>query len=82
MPDLDRVMAPLGAEVDPEDSLADVLTVLRGQHPLPHNVVRHGEVLGTVGLEVLIPASARDLHATRVREVMRPVRRLDAGESV
>ena len=82
MPDLDRVMAALGAECDPEDSLADVLTVLRGQHPLPLNVVRHGEVLGTVGLEVLVAASARDLQATRVRDVMRPVPSLDAGQSV
>ncbi|HEV7677556.1 MAG TPA: FAD-dependent oxidoreductase [Candidatus Dormibacteraeota bacterium] len=82
MPDLDRIMAPLGAECDPEDSLADILTELRGQHPLPLLVTARGEVVGTVGLEVLIPASANDLSTVRVREVMRPAPELDAGEPV
>jgi NADPH-dependent glutamate synthase beta subunit-like oxidoreductase/ferredoxin len=75
-------MAPLGAECDPEDSLADILDMLRGQHPLPVSVAQRGEIVGTVGLEVVIPASARDLRSVQVREVMRPVRSLDAGESV
>src|SRR5258708_2662399 len=45
MPDLDRIMAPLGAECDPEDSLADVLTAMRGQHPLPLVVTSRGEAV-------------------------------------
>jgi len=82
MPDLYRVMAPLGAECDPEDSLADILPVLRGQHPLPLTVMQYGEIAGTVGLEVVIPVSGRDLNAIRVRDVMRPIPSCDAGESV
>ena len=82
MPDLYRVMAPLGAECDPEDSLADVLPVLRGQHPLPVTVVHRGEIVGSIGLEVLIPASGHDLQRIIVRDVMRPVPSCDAGESV
>jgi len=82
MPDLERVMAPLGAECDPEDSLADALPVLRGQHPLPVSVAAHGEIVGSVGLDVLVPASGGDLTRVRVRDVMRPVARLDLGQSI
>src|SRR4030088_1486606 len=82
MPDLARIMAPLGAESAPEDSLADVIALLRGQHPLPLTVVHRGAIIGSVGLEVLIPASGSDLRSVRVRDVMRPIPALDAGESV
>ncbi len=82
MPDLDRIMAPLGAECDPEDSLADVLTAMRGQHPLPLVVTSRGEIVGTVGLEVLVPSTGSDLHDVRVGDVMRPVPELDGGEAV
>jgi len=82
MPDLDRIAAPLGAECDPEDTLADVLDLLRAQHPVPLTVVARGEVIGTVGMESLIPSSGADLHSVRLAEVMRPVPELDAGESV
>ena len=82
MPDLDRIAAPLGTECDPEDTLADVLDLLRAQHPVPLTVIARGEVIGTVGMETLIPSSGADLHSIRIADVMRPVPELDAGESV
>ncbi|GAC1342390.1 MAG: hypothetical protein NVSMB29_14030 [Candidatus Dormibacteria bacterium] len=78
MPDLGQLMAPLGAECDPDDSLADVLEALRAQHPLPLLVARDGEACGTVGLETVIAAAA-SLSTTRVGEVMGPLPARDAG---
>ena len=51
MPELESIASPLGAECDPEDTLADVLEVLRLQDPVPLLVVRGEDVLGTIGLE-------------------------------
>ena len=47
MPELASIASPLGAECDPEDTLADVLDVLRLQDPVPLLVVRGDDVLGT-----------------------------------
>jgi formate dehydrogenase beta subunit len=82
MPDLDRIAAPLTAECDPEDTLADVLDLLRGQHPLPLTVVHRDVIVGTVGLDAVIPATGSDLRNVRVGDVMLPAPELDAGESV
>ena len=81
MPELDALAAPLGAECDPDDTLADIIDSLRAQHPVPLLVTRDQEVLGVVGLEVVIPAYG-ELAETRVRDVMRPAPQLDAGERV
>jgi formate dehydrogenase beta subunit len=81
MPELEAVADVLGAECDPDDTLADVLETLRVQHPVPLLVTRSDEILGTVGLETVIPAFAH-LAETRVRDVMRPVPRMDLGERV
>ena len=81
MPELEAVADVLGAECDPDDTLADVLETLRVQHPVPLLVTRTDEILGTVGLETVIPAFAH-LAETRVGDVMRPVPRMDLGERV
>src|SRR5438552_7707291 len=81
MPDLDTIAAPLGAECDPDDTLIDVLDPLRAQHPLPLLVTREAQILGTVGLEAVIPAFG-SLGSTRVGDVMRPAPSVDAGERV
>ena len=39
MPELESIASPLGAECDPEDTLADILEVLRIQDPVPLVVV-------------------------------------------
>src|SRR5437588_3912930 len=59
----------------------DILEPLRAQHPVPLLVSRNQEILGTVGLEVILPAHSR-LAQTRVADVMRPAPRLDVGERV
>ena len=81
MPELEAVADVLGAECDPDDTLADVLETLRVQHPVPLLVTRSDEILGTVGLETVIPAFAH-LAETRVGDVMRSVPRMDLGERV
>jgi formate dehydrogenase beta subunit len=73
MADLTRIMAPLGAECDPDDTIADILVPLRRQHPVPMVVVRDGEVVGSIGLEVVVAASESGLEVARVRDHMRPV---------
>jgi len=57
MPELESIASPLGAECDPEDTLADVLEVLRLQDPVPLLVVRGDAVLGTIGLEAIVAKS-------------------------
>jgi formate dehydrogenase beta subunit len=81
MPELGTVAFVLGAECDPDDTLADVLHALRAQHPVPLLVTRSGDILGTVGLEAIIPAF-NALHQTRVADVMRPAPESDLGERV
>ena len=81
MPELATVASQLGAECDPDDTLMDILEPLRAQHPVPLVVSRNQEILGTVGLEVILPAHSR-LAQTRVADVMRPAPRLDVGERV
>ena len=54
MPELESIASPLGAECDPEDTLSDVLEVLRLQDPVPLLVVRGEDVLGTIGLETVV----------------------------
>ena len=81
MPELEAVADVLGAECDPDDTLADVLETLRVQHPVPLLVTRTDEILGAVGLETVIPAF-RHLAETRVGDVMRAVPRMDLGERV
>ena len=48
MADLARIMAPLGAECDPDDTINDILLPLSEQHPLPMVVVRDGEVIASI----------------------------------
>jgi len=81
MADLEAVAAPLGAECDPDDALGDVLRALRAQHPVPLVVTRDDQIIGTLGLETVIPAY-QDLDGTRVGDVMRPAPRVDMGERV
>ncbi|HEY6781627.1 MAG TPA: hypothetical protein VI296_00170, partial [Candidatus Dormibacteraeota bacterium] len=66
MPELGSIASPLGAECDPEDTLSDVLEVLRLQDPVPLVVVRGDDVLGTIGLEAVV-ASFDLLEHTSVR---------------
>src|SRR3984893_15697819 len=81
MPELESIASPLGAECDPEDTLSDVLEVLRLQDPVPLVVVRGDDVLGTIGLETVV--SWFDvLDQTSVRDVMRPAPEIDLGERV
>src|SRR5271165_5550463 len=81
MPELESIASPLGAECDPEDTLADVLDVLRLQDPVPLLVVRGGDVLGTLGLDAVTQAF-HILSETSVRDVMRPAPQIDLGERV
>jgi formate dehydrogenase beta subunit len=82
VPDLDRIMAPLGAECDPDDILSDILAPLREQHPLPMIVSREQEIVGTLDLGAVLLASDRSLTEVRVGEVMHPARTRDGGEGV
>ncbi|MFZ0920168.1 MAG: FAD-dependent oxidoreductase, partial [Candidatus Dormiibacterota bacterium] len=81
MPELESIASPLGAECDPEDTLSDVLEVLRLQDPVPLVVVRGDDVLGTIGLESVV-ASFDVLEHTSVRDVMRPAPEIDLGERI
>ena len=81
MPELASIASPLGAECDPEDTLADVLDVLRLQDPVPLLVVRGDDVLGTLSLDAVTPAF-HILSETSVRDVMRPAPQIDLGERV
>ena len=78
MPDVAQLMAPLGAECDPDDTIAEILELLRAQHPLPVLVTRDGEACGTVGLEAAVLASA-SLGTTRTAELMTPLPARDGG---
>src|SRR3984893_5630961 len=81
VPELESIASPLGAECDPEDTLSDVLEVLRLQDPVPLVVVRGDDVLGTIGLETAV--SWFDvLDQTNVRDVMRPAPEIDLGERI
>ena len=82
MPDLERIAAPLGAQCDPDDTLADVIEPLRAQHPLPLLVVDiDGAVHGLLALDAVVDA-ASGLAGTHVREVMRAAPAVGAGEPV
>src|ERR1700680_236594 len=81
MPELESIASPLGAECDPEDTLSDVLEVLRLQDPVPLVVVRGDDVLGTIGLETVVSWFAV-LDQTNVRDVMRPAPEIDLGERI
>src|ERR1022692_4077669 len=81
MPELESIASPLGAECDPEDRLSDVLEGLRLQDPVPLIVVRGDDVLGTIGLEVVV-SSFDALDQTSVRDVMRPAPEIDLGERI
>jgi NADPH-dependent glutamate synthase beta subunit-like oxidoreductase/ferredoxin len=81
MPELARVATGLGAECDPDDTIADVLPALRAQHPVPLLVTRDDAVVGSIGLEAVIGAY-RALHSTTVGQVVRPAPELDLGERV
>ncbi|TMB92294.1 MAG: FAD-binding protein, partial [Chloroflexi bacterium] len=81
MPDLETIAASLGAECDPDDTLADVLEPLRAQHPLPLLVTRDERILGTIGLEAVVAAFGA-LDSTRAGDVMRAAPSIDAGEPV
>src|ERR1700740_2536053 len=81
MPELESIASPLGAECDPEDTLSDVLEVLRLQDPVPLVVVRGDDVLGTIGLEAIVSWFDM-LDETSVRDVMRPAPEIDLGERV
>ena len=81
MPELDRLAITLGAECDPDDTIADILAPLRAQHPVPLVVTRDDVIAGTVGLEVIVDAFGRDLRTVRVGEVMRPAPHMDVGEA-
>jgi NADPH-dependent glutamate synthase beta subunit-like oxidoreductase/ferredoxin len=78
--DLYTIMEPLGAECDPEDTIADVLDALRAQHPIPLLVARDGRILGTLGLDSTLAAVAEGLGA-RAGALMRPLPSLDGGET-
>jgi formate dehydrogenase beta subunit len=82
MPSLQSIAVTLGAECDPEEVLADILEPLRAQHPVPLLVRQGGEIVGSVGLEAVIPALRRGLGAVRVADVMRPAPRQDAGATI
>jgi formate dehydrogenase beta subunit len=82
MPSLRSIAVTLGAECDPEETLAEVLEPLRAQHPVPLLVRRGEEIVGTVGLEAVIPALRQGLGAVRIGEVMRPAPRRDAGATI
>ncbi|HEY8674641.1 MAG TPA: FAD-dependent oxidoreductase, partial [Candidatus Dormibacteraeota bacterium] len=81
MPELDRLAITLGAECDPDDTIADILAPLRAQHPVPLVVTRDDVIAGTVGLEVIVDAFGRDLRTVRVGDVMRAAPPLDIGEA-
>lgn len=81
MPELGRLAAPIGARCDPDDTVADVLEALLAQHPLPLLVVRDEEILGTIGLDAVIAATAHGLEHVRVGDLVRPAPRRDAGEA-
>ena len=53
MPELETIASPMGAECDPEDTLSDILEVLRLQDPVPLVVVRGDDILGSIGLAAI-----------------------------
>src|SRR5215469_3004112 len=80
MADLGQVMAPLGAECDADDVIADVLDDLRAQHPVPLVVTEDGAVVGTLTVDAVLAAYDEGLDVTRVREHMLPAPSADRGE--
>ena len=81
MADLATLMTPLGAACSPDDHIADILDDLRDEHPVPITVVNDEQIIGSIGLEAVIPALGRGLEVVRVRELMRAAPRLDGGET-
>ena len=78
---LERIMAPLGAECDPDDVISDVLLAMREQHPVPLLVSRDGVVVGCIGVEAVIPATGVGLDSARVGDLMSKAPQRDAGEA-
>ncbi|HEY6379431.1 MAG TPA: FAD-dependent oxidoreductase [Candidatus Dormibacteraeota bacterium] len=81
MADLANLMAPLGGECSPADRIADILDDLRAEHPIPLAVTSDEEIVGTIGLEAVIPALGPGLDTARVRDLMRPAPLLDGGQT-
>lgn len=81
MHELSQIMEPLGAECDPLDTIANVIGPLRAQHPVPLLVVREGEIIGSIGLEAVLAATEKGFERTRAGELLRPLPRLDGGET-
>ncbi len=82
MPTLQSIAVTLGAECDVQDRLSDLLNALRAQHPVPVLVRDGGELVGSVGLDAVIPALGRGLDRVRVAEVMKPTAQRDAGATI
>jgi formate dehydrogenase (NADP+) beta subunit len=81
MPDLATFAAP-SATVSPTDTVDDILPTLRAYHPTPLTVEQSGRVVGTIGLDAVIPSFSDALAATSVLNVMHPVGTVDAGQSI
>ncbi len=88
MTSLARIVAPLGSGCSPDDSLADIIAPLRRQYPVPLFVLTAqwsegvGDIIGMVGLDVIIDSYAKGLDHVRVRDVMRPAPHVDLGETI
>ncbi|HYA00252.1 MAG TPA: FAD-dependent oxidoreductase [Candidatus Binatia bacterium] len=82
MASLQSIALPLGGECDSEDRLSDVLPALRAQHPMPLLVRQGAEIIGTVGLDAVVPSLQGGLDEVRVAQVMRPAARRDAGSNL
>ena len=81
MADLTLLAAP-AATVNPTDVIDDILSTLRAHHPTPLAVVQAGQVVGTVGLDAVIPAFGEALATTTVLSVMNPVATVEAGQTI
>ena len=80
MADLAQLMAPLGAECEVDDVIADVLDDLRAQHPVPLVVTDDGAVVGSLTVDAVLAAYDEGLDVARVRDYMRPAPTADQGE--
>ncbi|HET9050529.1 MAG TPA: FAD-dependent oxidoreductase [Candidatus Dormibacteraeota bacterium] len=79
MADLSQIMAPLGADCGPDDSIADVLDDLRTQHPVPLVVMDGERIVGTLTLDAVLAGFDGGLAAARVGDHMRPAPTADRG---
>ena len=81
MADIAALMTPLGAECDPDDTLADVLGDLQAAHPEPLPVVRDGVIVGALGLEAVVAGLGPGLRTARVGDHMRAVTERAGGDT-